>query len=192
VAISLSDSTTADRAGTERIRYLAVTAIVLVLDQITKYWVAAALQGDGEIVVVPGFMNFSYTENPGIAFGMLNNGNMKWLLVAISVAAIAVVVFYLTRTSPANRVLLIALGLLAGGITGNLIDRIRMGRVIDFIEVFYKTYHWPVFNVADAAISVGAALLAIDLFLAPAASRTTAHEPGESYTGDPPAAHLND
>ena len=192
MAISLSDSTTAGRAGTERIRYLAVTVIVLVLDQITKYWVAAALQGDGEIVVVRGFMNFSYTENPGIAFGMLNNGNMKWLLIAISVAAIAVVIFYLTRTSPANRILLIALGLLAGGISGNLIDRIRMGRVIDFIEVFYKTYHWPVFNVADAAISVGAALLAIDLFLAPAASRTTAREPGESYTGDPPAAHLND
>ena len=78
--------------------------------------------------------------------------------------------------------------LLAGGISGNLIDRIRMGRVIDFIEVFYKSYHWPVFNVADAAISVGAALLAIDLFLAPGTSRTTASEPGESYSGEPPEA----
>jgi len=188
VAISLSDSSTAGRAGTERFRYLAVTAIVLVLDQITKYWVAAALQGDGEIVVVRGLMNLSYTENSGIAFGMLNNGDMKWLLIAISVAAIAVVVFYLTRTSPANRILLVALGLLAGGISGNLIDRIRMGRVIDFIEVFYRSYHWPVFNVADAAISVGAVLLAVDLFLAPGASRTGAAEAGESYSGEPPVA----
>jgi signal peptidase II len=188
VATSVSESMTADRAGSEKFRYLAFTAIVLVLDQITKYWVAAALQGDGEIVLVRGLVNLSYTENPGIAFGMLNSGNMKWLLIAISLAAIIVVIFYLSRTSPGNRILLVALALLAGGISGNLVDRIRMGRVIDFIEVFYRSYHWPVFNVADAAISIGAALLAIDLFLAPSAGRTTAPEPGESYSGEPPVA----
>ena len=62
--------------------YLLITAIVIVIDQITKYWVAAALQEGGDIVLIRGFLNFSYTENPGIAFGMLNSGNVKWLLVS--------------------------------------------------------------------------------------------------------------
>ena len=144
--------------------YLAITAVVIVLDQITKSWVAAVLRDGGDIVLIRGFLNLSYTENPGIAFGMLNDGNVKWLLVGISVVAIAVVIFYLMRTGAYNRLLLVALSLLAGGITGNLIDRIRMGRVIDFIEVYYKTSHFPVFNVADTAITIGAMLLAYDLF----------------------------
>ena len=144
--------------------YLAITAVVIVLDQITKSWVAAVLRDGGDIVLIRGFLNLSYTENPGIAFGMLNDGNVKWLLVGISVVAIAVVIFYLMRTGAHNRLLLVALSFLAGGITGNLIDRIRMGRVIDFIEVYYKTSHFPVFNVADTAITIGAMLLAYDLF----------------------------
>ena len=148
----------------DKLWYLTITALVVVLDQLTKSWVAAALRDGGDIVLIRGFLDFSYTENPGIAFGMLNSGNVKWLLVSISFVAITVVIFYLMRTSVSNRLLLVALSLLAGGITGNLIDRIRMGRVIDFIEVYYKNNHFPVFNVADTAITIGALLLAYDLF----------------------------
>ena len=148
----------------DKLWYLTITAVVMVVDQMTKYWVAAALRDGGEIVLIRGLLNFSYTENPGIAFGMLNNGNVKWLLVGVSVVAIAVVVFYLMKTGSHNRLLLVALSLLAGGISGNLVDRVRMGRVIDFIEVYYKTNHFPVFNVADTAITVGALFLAYDLF----------------------------
>ncbi len=148
----------------DKLWYLTITAVVVVLDQMTKSWVAAALREGGDIVLIRGLLNFSYTENPGIAFGMLNDGNVKWLLVTISFVAITVVIFYLMRTSAYNRLLLVALSLLAGGISGNLIDRIRMGRVIDFIEVYYKTSHFPVFNVADTAITIGAIFLAYDLF----------------------------
>src|SRR4030095_8452311 len=139
--------------------------------QFTKYWVSVKLSDGDEVDIIKGFFKLSYTENPGIAFGMLNNGNMKWLLVSVSVAAIAVVIYYLLRTSAAHTLLLWCLALLAAGISGNLIDRFRLGRVIDFILIYYKDYQWPVFNVADTAITIGAALMAIELFLAPQAER---------------------
>jgi signal peptidase II len=86
----------------------------------------------------------------------------------------------MTRTAISNRLLLWSLALLSAGISGNLVDRVRMGRVIDFILVYYKDYQWPVFNVADTAITIGAALMAIELFLPPQHERTVAVEPIES------------
>jgi signal peptidase II len=168
-------------SASDRLWYLAISVVVVIVDQLTKYWVSATLQGDGDIAVIRGFLNFSYTENQGIAFGMLNNGNMKWLLVGVSMVAIAVVIFYLIRTAPGNRALLFSLALLAGGICGNLIDRIRMGRVIDFIEVYYGNHQFPVFNAADAAITVGALLLALDLFLTP---QPEVHAPATEPSGE--------
>ncbi|HEY6331777.1 MAG TPA: signal peptidase II, partial [Blastocatellia bacterium] len=154
-----------------------------VIDQTSKYWVSEKLQGDGDIVLIPGLLNFSYTENQGIAFGMLNNGNMKWLLVTVSLLAIAAVIVYLTRTVARNRVLLVSLALLAGGICGNLVDRIRMGRVIDFIQVYYGNHQFPVFNAADSAITIGALLLALDLFMTP-----QPHQEGPAPAHDHPYA----
>ncbi|HWN98139.1 MAG TPA: signal peptidase II [Blastocatellia bacterium] len=165
--------------GSTKIRYLFVTAVVLMIDQFTKYWVSINLREGDEVQVIPGFFKFSYTENPGIAFGMLNNSNVKWALVAVSLGAILVVVYYITRTASSNRLLLWSLALLAAGISGNLIDRVRMGRVIDFILIYYKHYEWPVFNIADTAITIGAALMAIELFLPPQHERTPAPEPIE-------------
>lgn len=182
----MSDKFGQNPSSTVRLRYFLITAAVIVVDQATKYWVATTLQSDGDIVVVKGLLNFSYTENRGIAFGMLNNGNVKWLLVTISIAAIVAVVFYLMRSASANRALHISLALLAGGIGGNLIDRMRMGRVIDFIEIYYRNHHWPVFNIADTAISIGAALLAIDLFLSPHPHNTAAVDTAE-IAGEPGA-----
>lgn len=155
--------------------YLFVAAVVLAFDQFTKYWVSVKLSEGDEIDIIRGFFKLSYTENPGIAFGMLNNGNVKWLLVSVSVAAILVVVHFMRRTPASNTLLLWSLALLAAGICGNLIDRVRLGRVIDFILVYYKNYQWPVFNIADTAITIGAALMAIELFLAPQSERTTSH-----------------
>jgi signal peptidase II len=164
--------------------YLLVTAIVLMIDQFTKYWMSINLREGDEIDVIRGFFKFSYTENPGIAFGMLNNGNVKWLLVAISVVAIVVVAFYMTRTSSKNRLLLWSLALLAAGISGNLVDRVRMGRVIDFILIYYRDYQWPVFNVADTAITIGAALMAIELFIPPHHERAATAGPVDSPAAD--------
>ncbi|HET9530512.1 MAG TPA: signal peptidase II [Blastocatellia bacterium] len=181
-----------DTASAGKRRYLMVTALVLALDQLSKYWAAKEL-GDGrEIDVIPGFFKFSYTENPGIAFGMLNSGNVKWLLVAISVVAITVVIFYLMRTPASNKMLLWSLALLAAGISGNLIDRFRMGRVIDFILLYYRDYQWPVFNVADTAITIGAAFMAIDLFLSPDSGQATASPPAESSLNEPAVEGKND
>lgn len=167
-------------ASHTRFSYLMITSAVVILDQLTKYWAAIVLRSGGEVVVMAGLMNFNYTENSGIAFGLLNEGNVKWLLVAVSLAAISVVMFYLMRSEGSGRLLPTALALLAGGISGNLVDRIRMGSVIDFIEVYYRDYRWPVFNVADTAITIGATLLALDLF---ATSRQARAPVGEPETG---------
>jgi signal peptidase II len=176
----MSSEVIATKASATKLWYLCIAALVMALDQITKYWVSVRLREGDEIDIIRGFLKLSYTENPGIAFGMLNNGNVKWLLVTISVAAIMVVVYYMRRTPISNSLLLWSLALLAAGICGNLIDRFRLGRVIDFILVYYKDYQWPVFNVADTAITIGAALMAIELFLSPQAERATAVEPVES------------
>ena len=172
------------KASAMKLWYLFIALLVMSFDQFTKYWVAVNLREGDEIDVIRGFFKLSYTENPGIAFGMLNNGNVKWLLVAVSVTAIMVVVYYMRRTPISNTMLLWSLSLLAAGICGNLIDRFRLGRVIDFLLLYYKSYQWPVFNVADTAITIGAALMAIELFLSPQAERPAIVEPAESSSAE--------
>ena len=176
----MSSEVISTKTSTMKVWYLLFATLVMLFDQFTKYWVSMKLREGDEIEIIRGFFKFSYTENPGIAFGMLNNGNVKWLLVAISVAAIMVVVYYMRRTPISNTLLLWSLALLAAGICGNLIDRVRLGRVIDFILLYYRDYQWPVFNIADTAITIGAALMAIELFLAPQAERPTAVDPAEA------------
>lgn len=176
----MSSEVISAKAPSVKVWYLIIATLVMLFDQITKYLVAMKLSNGDEIDIIEGFFKFSYTENPGIAFGMLNNGNVKWLLVAISVAAIMVVVYYMRRTPSSNMLLLWSLSLLAAGICGNLIDRVRLGRVIDFILLYYKDYQWPVFNIADTAITIGAALMAIELFMAPQAERPTVGDPVEA------------
>jgi len=182
----MSSEVLATKAPTVKVWYLLIATLVMLFDQITKYWVAVKLSDGDEIDIIQGFFKFSYTENPGIAFGMLNNGNVKWLLVAISVAAIMVVVYYMRRTPISNTLLLWSLALLAAGICGNLIDRVRLGRVIDFILLYYRDYQWPVFNIADTAITIGAALMAIELFLAPQAERPTVVDPADATNVEGP------
>ncbi len=172
-------SSEAVSASAGKLKYLVITAFVMALDQFTKYIVSTRMQIGDEIDVIRNFFAISYTQNPGIAFGMLNSGAFRWLFVAISVVAVLVVLAYMMRTSAANRLLLWSLALLAAGICGNLIDRVRIGRVIDFFLLHYKDSQFPVFNVADTAISIGAALMAIELFITPQSERAAA-APAES------------
>jgi signal peptidase II len=158
----MSSEVLATKAPTVKIWYLLIATLVMLFDQITKYLVAVKLSNGDEIDIIQGFFKFSYTENPGIAFGMLNNGNVKWLLVSVSVAAIMVVIYYMRRTPNSNTLLLWSLSLL------------------DFILLYYKDYQWPVFNIADTAITIGAALMAIELFLAPQAERSPVVDPVEA------------
>jgi signal peptidase II len=176
----MSSEAISTSASARKLRYLLITIFVMGLDQFTKYVVSARMQEGDEIEVIRNFFAISYTQNPGIAFGMLNNGDVRWLLVAISVMAVTVVIYYMMRTDSSNKLLLWSLALLAAGICGNLIDRVRIGRVIDFILLHYKDYQWPVFNVADTAITIGAALMAIELFLTPQSDRATFAERDES------------
>ena len=178
-------SSEAVSASAGKLKYFMITAFVMALDQFTKYIVSTRMQEGDEFDVIRNFFAISYTKNSGIAFGMFNSGNLRWLFVVISVVAVLVVLVYILRTSAANRLLLWSLALLAAGICGNLIDRVRIGRVIDFFLLHYKDNQFPVFNIADTAISIGAALMAIELFIAPQPERV-----GEETRAESPLVDL--
>lgn len=150
----------------EKIPYLLVSALILAADQATKYWATASLKPRGWIEVVPGFFRFSYATNRGVAFSLFADSqmNVRWIFGAISTLAAVFVITYLLRAEAAQWLLSASLSLLAAGIVGNLIDRLRLGEVIDFLDFHLgEKYYWPTFNVADAAICVGAVLLALDM-----------------------------
>jgi signal peptidase II len=150
-----------------RAAYLFAAAAVYLADQASKYWAVQRLK-DGEVVkVFERLLHFGYAENPGIAFGRLQGGGEygRWMLSALAALAAVGLLVYFFRTRRTDDRLLGALALLLAGVAGNLTDRVRLGHVVDFIEVFIGSYQWPTFNVADAAICTGAALLALDLIL---------------------------
>ena len=159
------------RSITWRAAYLVMAAAVYLLDQASKAWAARTLRwpaGDS-LSVIKGFLSFEYAENTGIAFGQLQNGGGlgRWFLMGLAGAAALAVLFYFFRTPGNQDRVLGACALLLAGILGNLTDRVRLGYVIDFISFYYGSWHWPVFNVADACICVGALLLAMDAIFSP-------------------------
>ena len=143
-------------------RWLALSAIVIVLDQLTKSWITSAFQL-GDSLTITGFFNLVLAYNTGAAFSFLAGagGWQRIFFVAIAVVA-AVVIVYILRKPQNPPLLNAALALILGGAIGNVIDRIRLGHVIDFIQVHGGGYYFPAFNVADSAISIGAALLIWD------------------------------
>lgn len=150
-----------------RAAYLFAAAGIYLADQASKAWAVRRLRFGDSRTVIDGVLYFAYAENPGIAFGQLQEGGEfgRWMLSALAALAAVGVVLYLFRTTRTDDRVLGACALLLAGIVGNLTDRVRLGHVIDFIEVHIGSFQWPTFNVADAAICVGAGLLAIDLFL---------------------------
>jgi signal peptidase II len=149
-----------------KLAYLGATAAVFMIDQTTKAWAVRKLRFGGDREIISGFLNFVYAENTGVAFSMLdgNGSTGRWGLATIASIAAVLVLYYFWRTPRTHDRLLGALALLLAGIIGNLTDRIRIGFVIDFIQVHYQDWYYPVFNVADMAICVGAGLLIIDMF----------------------------
>jgi signal peptidase II len=152
------------RAGW-RVGYLLASIGIYMVDQSSKAWAVRALRHGDERSIVPGFLDFVYTENRGIAFGQLQESGSfgRWFFVVLAIAAAIAVFYYFVRTPRNDDRVLGACALLLAGIAGNLTDRARLGYVIDFIVVHAGRWHWPTFNVADASISVGALLLAYDL-----------------------------
>jgi len=134
------------------------------MDQASKAWALRRVRF-ADLTVVRGVLDFIYAENPGIAFGQLQEGGSfgRWFFVVLAAAAAVAVLFYFFRTPRNDDRILGSCALLLAGIVGNLTDRVRLGFVIDFIHLHAGQYHWPTFNVADASITIGALLLAYDL-----------------------------
>jgi len=137
------------------------------VDQSSKAWAIRALRYGEDKRLIPGFLDLIYTENPGIAFGQLQEGGSfgRWFFVVLASAAAVAVFYYFLRTPRNDDRVLGACSLLLAGILGNLTDRARLGFVIDFIVLHAGSYHWPTFNVADASITLGAVILAYDLVI---------------------------
>ena len=151
-----------------RLGYLLAGVGIYMVDQSSKAWAVRALRSGVERTIIRGVLDFVYTENPGIAFGQLQESGSfgRWFFVILAIAAAAAVFIYFLRTPRNDDRVLGACALLLAGIAGNLTDRARMGYVIDFIVVHAGSWHWPTFNVADASITIGALLLAYDLVFA--------------------------
>jgi signal peptidase II len=144
-------------------RYLWIAAAVFVADQLTKFAAADYLTRHGDVPLT-SFLNFALVHNTGAAFGFLSSASGWQNIFFIVVASVAcIVILWMTWRLAANDLVLgTGLMLVLGGALGNLADRVIHGYVIDFIDVYYGTWHWPAFNVADSAITIGAVLLAID------------------------------
>lgn len=154
------------------LRVLALGAGVVVLDQLTKTVVLGYLAPGMHVDLIPGLLTLTLVMNPGLAFGLLGGVPMgwRWLVALLSLVALAVLARVALRVLPGgSRLDQLAVGLIFGGAVGNLLDRVRFGAVVDFVDVHFHGYHWPAFNAADSAITVGVVLLAIRLLARPAA-----------------------
>lgn len=149
-----------------RLPYLLAAAATLILDRWSKVVIQHRFSLDESMTVVDGFFNITYVRNTGVAFGIfssISSPAKSVLLSLFTLLAAFVVVAYSLRNSAGNRLLQMSLALILGGALGNLYDRLAYGYVVDFLEFYVGSYHWPSFNVADSAITVGVALLAFEI-----------------------------
>lgn len=154
------------RCGPSRLLLGAVMIAIIACDQVTKALVRDMLPLYESIAVIPGILDFTHVRNTGTAFGLLNTVDLPFkplLLTAVGVLALAMLAYYAKLTAPRGWTVPLALTLVAGGAVGNLIDRVRTGYVLDFVDVYWHGWHFWVFNVADSAITVGGVLLVIDM-----------------------------
>jgi signal peptidase II len=149
----------------------SAAVLVLVLDQLTKALALDRLPPGMPVRLIDGVFSLTLVMNPGLAFGMLSSTPpaWRWVVVLLSMGALAVLGVLGARLLPTGGAITrLALGLIFGGAVGNLIDRGRFGAVVDFLDFYWRGYHWPAFNVADSAISVGVTLLALRIVWSPA------------------------
>jgi signal peptidase II len=160
-------------ANRARIIHLTIAAIVILLDRWSKRLVAKRIAMYAHVQIIPGFFRLTHTENTGAAFSLFADSPAHWktsLLIGFSAAAMVIVTALLWKQTRATTTG-IALSLILGGAAGNLWDRVMSGRVVDFLLFYVKHYEWPVFNLADSSIVIGAALLILEmLFHSPKAN----------------------
>ena len=145
------------------LKWLWLSALAVILDQASKQLVIASMRLYESIAVAP-FFNLTYVQNTGAAFSFLSDagGWQRWFFSVLALAVSIVLTVWLARLKDNETLLAISLALILGGAIGNLIDRVRYGYVIDFLDVYYQSWHWPAFNVADSAISLGVMLMLLE------------------------------
>ncbi len=163
-------------------KWLWLSALTIVLDQISKQMAQTALSLHQPVAVMPGF-NFTLYYNQGAAFSFLDNagGWQRWFFVSLSTAISIGLLVWLKNISagktPPQHLLQAAIALVLGGAIGNLIDRVLYGQVTDFIQVYYTSHYFPAFNIADSAITLGAGLLILDMLLSSHNQQPDQHQP---------------
>jgi signal peptidase II len=147
---------------------LIVCSLILFSDQWTKYVVQQRLALYQRVEVIQGFFDLIHVRNPGGAFGIFGGekgGLGSLLFVVVSLVAIGSILFLFVKTREDEKTLSLSFSLVLSGALGNLVDRLRFGEVVDFLDFYLHSYHWPAFNVADSAICIGIGLMAFDLFI---------------------------
>jgi signal peptidase II len=168
--------------------YLALLSAVVVLDQVTKAILVRSLPLHEYVPLIDGLLSLSHVHNRGAAFGVLSDASLPYqpvLLSVLSIAALLAIAYYFVRLPPAARLPRVALALVLGGALGNLIDRVRLGYVEDFIHVYWREHVWPDFNMADSAITVGVVLLILDILREPRSERAGATARMDASTPTP-------
>jgi signal peptidase II len=148
------------------LRFAGVVFLVVLMDQITKAMVLKMMPLFKSIVVIPGIFSLTHIHNPGGAFGFLSqNGGpwLHWMFLAAAVVALSMILYFHHQTPKTHPYLGLGLSLIFGGAIGNLIDRLRFGEVVDFLDFYIAHLHWPTFNVADSAVTIGVGIFIIHI-----------------------------
>lgn len=164
--LRVTSSGRANRLTRSKIALASLAGVVVVLDQTTKAVVRATLPLHDSVEFIPNFLRFTYVRNTGAAFGLLNGVDFPFktaVMTMVALTALVAIGVYAAKTTIPERATRLGLALVMGGAVGNLIDRITLGYVVDFIDVYWRGWHFWAFNVADAAITIGASLLILDM-----------------------------
>jgi len=167
--------------------YLWIVGVIVALDQVTKALVDDFMTLHESRTIVEGLVRLTYVQNRGAAFGILSEAGLPYqslMFSVVSLLALLAIALYAWRMPVQSRLPQTALALVMGGAIGNLLDRARLGYVIDYVDVYWGAHHWPAFNVADSAITVGVALLVLDILRNPQMDESPKAEIAAS-----PAAH---
>jgi len=151
-----------------KLPWLILSAVLIVVDLVTKYWVSSVFYLGEQLAILP-FFNLTLAHNSGAAFSLLYDagGWQRWFFSIVALVVSGVIIRWLYKLKPDQTLLAVALACVLGGAIGNLVDRLTLGYVVDFIQVYWQNWYFPSFNVADSAITCGAGLLILDTFINP-------------------------
>jgi signal peptidase II len=147
---------------------IGLAALVIIIDQLTKLWIITNFALHEQQNVIPGLFDLVYVTNTGAAFGFLagsKSGLRQLFFVGVATVALVIIVYAYGHLKKQGKIFVYSLGLIAGGAIGNLIDRVRFGSVVDFLDFYLGSHHWPAFNAADSAITVGVGLFMLGTLL---------------------------